>query len=135
MPPLLADFIYSRDCKLNLRKNIDTTGPPKPRYFTLLAFFERARRGMLFAKACYGMFLEKEKAMCHPYPTTVHKIEKWGYDGKQVHHMYRLLLMLRDFEKTGTMVLHPPEQEVQFLLIANGKIIFNPKSSYHRKVY
>ena len=25
MPPLLADFIYSRDCKLNLRKNVDTT--------------------------------------------------------------------------------------------------------------
>lgn len=24
-PPLLADFIYSRDCKLNLRKNVDTT--------------------------------------------------------------------------------------------------------------
>ena len=26
MPLLLADFIYSRDCKLNLRKNVDTTG-------------------------------------------------------------------------------------------------------------
>ena len=25
MPLLLANFIYSRDCKLNLRKNIDTT--------------------------------------------------------------------------------------------------------------
>ena len=25
MPLLLADFIYSRDCKLNLRKNVDTT--------------------------------------------------------------------------------------------------------------
>ena len=25
MPLLLADFIYSRDCKLNLQKNIDTT--------------------------------------------------------------------------------------------------------------
>ena len=25
MPSLLADFIYSRDCKLNLRKNVDTT--------------------------------------------------------------------------------------------------------------
>ena len=25
MPLLLADFIYSRDCKLNLRKNADTT--------------------------------------------------------------------------------------------------------------
>ena len=24
-PPLPADFIYSRDCKLNLRKNVDTT--------------------------------------------------------------------------------------------------------------
>jgi len=24
MPLLLADFIYSRDCKLNLRKNVDT---------------------------------------------------------------------------------------------------------------
>lgn len=25
MPLLLADFIYNRDCKLNLRKSIDTT--------------------------------------------------------------------------------------------------------------
>ena len=25
MPLLLADFIYTRDCKLNLRKNVDTT--------------------------------------------------------------------------------------------------------------
>ena len=25
MPLLLADFIYSRDCKLNLRKHVDTT--------------------------------------------------------------------------------------------------------------
>lgn len=74
-----------------------------------------SERGMLFAKACYGMFFEKEKAMCHPYPKTVHKIEKWGYDGKQTHHMYRLLLMLRDFEKTGTMILHPPENEVKLL--------------------
>lgn len=73
-------------------------------------------RGLLFAKACYGMFMEKEKAMCHPYPTLVHKIEKWGYDGKQVHHMYRLLVMLREFESAGTMVLHPPEEEVQLLL-------------------
>ena len=28
MPLLLADFIYSRDCKLNLRKNVDTTLTP-----------------------------------------------------------------------------------------------------------
>ena len=28
MPLLLADFIYTRDCKLNLRKNVDTTHWP-----------------------------------------------------------------------------------------------------------
>ena len=34
MPLLLANFIYSRDCKLNLRKNVDTTvqkSSPKPK--------------------------------------------------------------------------------------------------------
>ena len=30
MPILLADFIYSRDCKLNLRKNVDTTFLTRP---------------------------------------------------------------------------------------------------------
>ena len=30
MPLLLADFIYSRDCKLNLRKNVDTTRKAPP---------------------------------------------------------------------------------------------------------
>lgn len=75
-----------------------------------------SERGALFAKAAYGMFLEKEKAMCHPYPSTSHKIEKWGYDGKQVHHMYRLLLLLKDFWKTGTIVLAPPKKEIEFLI-------------------
>ena len=72
--------------------------------------------GLLFAKSCYGMFLEKKKAMEHPYPTIAHKIEKWGYDGKQTHHMYRLLLMLRDFKRTGAMVLTPPPDQKEFLI-------------------
>ena len=72
--------------------------------------------GSLFAKACYGMFLEKQKAMTHPYPTTAWKIDKWGYDGKQVHHMYRMLLMLRHFDKTGEVSLFPPEDSRQLLM-------------------
>ena len=37
-----------------------------------------------------GMVYEKHKALCHPYPTLIDKIEKYGYDNKQLHHMLRL---------------------------------------------
>lgn len=52
-------------------------------------------------RAMYGMMCEKEKAMCHPYPSIADKIEKYGYDGKQVHHIYRLLLMMKDYYIEG----------------------------------
>lgn len=37
-----------------------------------------------------GMAQEKFKALEHPYPSIVDKIEKYGYDGKQLHHIIRL---------------------------------------------
>ena len=37
-----------------------------------------------------GTALEKQKALCHPYPATMAKIEKFGYDPKQLHHILRL---------------------------------------------
>ena len=37
-----------------------------------------------------GMAKEKYKALEHPYPSIVDKIEKYGYDGKQLHHIIRL---------------------------------------------
>lgn len=37
-----------------------------------------------------GMACEKRKALTHPYPATIEKIEKYGYDGKQLHHILRL---------------------------------------------
>lgn len=37
-----------------------------------------------------GMAKEKHKALEHPYPTIIDKIEKYGYDGKQLHHIIRL---------------------------------------------
>lgn len=52
-------------------------------------------------RAMYGMMCEKQKAMKHPYPTIVHKIEKWGYDGKQVHHIVRLHDMMRRHFQSG----------------------------------
>ena len=36
-----------------------------------------------------GMVLEKNKALCHPYPTLKDKIDKYGYDNKQLHHIIR----------------------------------------------
>ena len=37
-----------------------------------------------------GMSMEKRKALCHPYPSIIDKIEKYGYDGKQLHHIIRM---------------------------------------------
>lgn len=37
-----------------------------------------------------GMSMEKLKAMEHPYPTIIDKIEKYGYDPKQLHHIFRM---------------------------------------------
>lgn len=44
-------------------------------------------------KGIKGMALEKQKALCHPYPNTMDKIEKYGYDPKQLHHILRLYEM------------------------------------------
>lgn len=37
-----------------------------------------------------GMSKEKLKALQHPYPTIIAKIEKFGYDPKQLHHILRM---------------------------------------------
>ena len=37
-----------------------------------------------------GMCYEKDKALTHPYPTLVEKLEKYGYDGKQLSHCMRV---------------------------------------------
>lgn len=36
-----------------------------------------------------GAAMEKRKALCHPYPATLEKIEKYGYDPKQLHRILR----------------------------------------------
>lgn len=37
-----------------------------------------------------GMSMEKLKALQHPYPTIKEKVEKYGYDNKQLHHILRM---------------------------------------------
>ena len=41
-------------------------------------------------KSMKGIAMEKFHAMEHPYPTKLDFIEKYGFDGKQVHHLIRV---------------------------------------------
>lgn len=71
-------------------------------------------------KAIYGMTLEKRKALCHPYPTTKWKIDKWGYDGKQLCHLMRLYFLLCDLDTRGELtkdVYYPAQDIAEDLMI------------------
>ena len=70
-----------------------------------------AQRGNVFARACEGLFEDKAKRMRHDSPAVHEKIVRFGYDGKQAHHMLRLLLQLEAFEKSGVFRLEAPESE------------------------
>ena len=41
-------------------------------------------------RAMIGHLMEKYHAFDHPYPNSLAKIEKFGYDPKQLHHMLRI---------------------------------------------
>ena len=56
-------------------------------------------------KAIKGMSMNKLIALEHPYPTIIDKINKYGYDPKQLHHIVRLneftIRYLTEKEKFG----------------------------------
>lgn len=75
-------------------------------------------------KACYGMTLEKRKALCHPYPTIKDKIDKWGFDPKQLHHIIRLNILITSLYETKilTKELYTPSDK-------NRKELLNIKTN------
>lgn len=73
-------------------------------------------RASLFARSCEGLFEDKAKRMCHDCPAAHEKIVRYGYDGKQPHHMYRLLVLLRGFAQSGDMILAAPQAENALLM-------------------
>lgn len=48
-------------------------------------------------KTMSGLSCEKHKALCHPYPTIKDKIDKYGYDGKQLHHIIRINEFMKNY--------------------------------------
>ena len=61
-------------------------------YIPMLSIREKIGRYNNYAalNCMVGMAMEKRKALCHPYPATMQKIEQYGYDPKQLHHILRL---------------------------------------------
>ena len=52
-----------------------------------------------FVKCIAGMAYEKQKALCHPYPSIADKVVTYGYDGKQLSHAARLLIFITKFKE------------------------------------
>lgn len=48
-------------------------------------------------KCMVGMSKEKQHALCHPYPSKLDLIEKYGYDGKQLSHALRFNRLIQDY--------------------------------------
>ena len=69
-----------------------------------------------------GMVYEKHKAMEHPYPTLIDKIEKYGYDNKQLHHILRCEEFLKRY------INGVPYAEC--LIPTNPKHLIDIKASY-----
>lgn len=46
-----------------------------------------------------GMSMEKLKALQHPYPGIIDKIEKYKYDPKQLHHILRMNDFIKEYIK------------------------------------
>lgn len=66
-------------------------------------------------RSMYGMALEKEKALRHPYPSKLKVLEKHGYDPKQLHHIIRLRMcvesILLDVYDNGTLIFQDDIRE------------------------
>ena len=69
-----------------------------------------------------GMVYEKHKAMEHPYPALKDKIEKNGYDHKQLHHIIRCEEFLNRY------IAGVPYAEC--LIPTNPQYLINVKSEY-----
>lgn len=70
-----------------------------------------------------GMSMEKFKALEHPYPATMGKIEKFGYDPKQLHHILRLNEFIKRY------VAGEPYEEC--LISQNREYLIDVKKGLH----
>ncbi len=70
------------------------------------------------ANSLAGITMEKRKALCHPYPSLIEKIQKYGYDGKQLSHAVRLCLLMKAWRNRTPLekCFWPSDEERQMLM-------------------
>lgn len=70
-----------------------------------------------------GMALEKYNALTHPYPSIKEKIDKYGYDNKQLHHILRLKdFIVRYCEGEAYKNILIPTSKEDLLAVKSGYI-------------
>ena len=75
-------------------------------------------------KCMKGMAFEKYNALCHPYPAKIDIINKYGYDGKQLHHLLRLEYFLDMYR----YMITPPDAEVKYKdILRSGFISYSKR--------
>ena len=75
-----------------------------------------------FLRCIAGMAKEKRKALCHPYPNLIEKIEKYGYDGKQLHHCVRLYNFIERFVNGESLdTCYKIKEPMQHTILMNYK--------------
>ena len=74
-------------------------------------------------KSMVGMCYEKYKALEHPYPNTIEQIKKFGYSGKQLHHILRIQEFLERYVEG--------ESYKDCLISRNPEYLINVKRSCH----
>ena len=75
-------------------------------------------------KCMKGMALEKYNALCHPYPAKIDIINKYGYDGKQLHHLLRIEHFLDMYNYMITF----PDAEVKYKdILRSGFISYSKR--------
>ena len=73
-------------------------------------------------RCIYGMACEKYHALFHEYPSNKEKIEKYGYDSKQLHHLLRLQYFISDYfeflmgRRTYKGILTPSYEDREYLI-------------------
>lgn len=72
-----------------------------------------------------GMALEKYNALTHPYPSIKDKIDRYGWDNKQLHHIIRLVDFVQRYitDEPYSDILIPTDKE--YLLTIKKSYIYS----------